>query len=107
MTPAETSVLSAQPRVSRKGGIVWFLLSVGFVVGSVYNFIPVSFPAFRSQFGASQEQMGRTQLLFFGSGLMASIFGGWFIGRLGLRRAVMAVLLFLGAGLMLIGSAPN
>jgi len=87
--------------------ILWFILCLGFVWASVYNILPVSFPGFREVFGASIEQLGRTQLLFFFGGLMLTAVGGYFMERLGLGRAAAATALLVSTSLVLIGSASS
>jgi MFS family permease len=87
--------------------VLAFILCLGFVWAAVYNFLPVSFPAFKEVFGATVEQLGRTQLLFFFGGLMFTVVGGYFIERLGLRRAATVTALLLSTSLVVIGSAAG
>jgi fucose permease len=85
----------------------WFIISLGFIWALVYNLLPVSFPAFKEVFGATTEQMGRSQLLFFVGGLIYTIVGGVFIDRLGPRRAAVATVLLVAASLAIMGSAAT
>jgi fucose permease len=94
-------------RPLRNDPIFWLVLALGCGYGAVFNFVPVTFPVFRRVFDSSLEQMGRTQVLFFASFLLFSIGGGWFIGRLGLRRAAAASVAIIAAGLAAIGSAQG
>jgi MFS family permease len=87
--------------------ILWFALALGLLEGSLFNFLPVSFPVFRHFFGATFEQLGRIQLLFFASGMLLSVGGGWLVGRLGLHAAAIIATLFVILGLLGIGNAPN
>jgi len=99
---------SAPPsRLLYRDPLFWLVLALGFGYGAVFNFIPVTFPVFRRAFGSTLEEMGRTQLLFFASFLLFSIGGGWFIGRLGLRRAAAVSVGIIAAGLAVIGSAQG
>jgi MFS family permease len=87
--------------------VLWFILCLGFFWASVYNILPVSFPAFKEVFGATTEQMGRTQLFFFAGGLMFTAVGGYFIERLGSGRAAAATALLTSLSLFVIGSASG
>ncbi|MFN7992712.1 MAG: MFS transporter [Bryobacteraceae bacterium] len=86
---------------------LWFVLAAAFAYGAVFNVLPVMFPAFRSEFGANFEELGRTQLLFFISSLLVSALGGWFIGRAGFRRAAAGSIALLAVGLLTIAAAPR
>jgi MFS family permease len=83
------------------------ILCLGFVWASVYNILPVSFPAFKKVFEATIEQLGRTQLLFFVGGLMFTAVGGQFIERLGLGRAAAITTVLVSMSLVVIGSAAG
>lgn len=72
--------------------ILPFVLALGFFEGAIYNFLPITFPAFAHQFGLTLEQLGRVPLVFFLSTIVFSFGGGWLIARLGLRRAAVAIL---------------
>src|SRR5579872_1318386 len=85
----------------------WFVVALSFASGAVFNYLPVSFPVFRQHFGSNLEEMGRSQLLFFISGLVISIVGGWFVGRLGLRRASVSSLACLAVALLIRGIARS
>jgi MFS family permease len=87
--------------------MLWLILCLGFVWASVFNILPVSFPAFREAFGATTEQLGRTELLFFLGGLMFTAVGGYFIERLGLKRAAAVAALFTSSSLVVIGTAAG
>jgi MFS family permease len=94
-------------RVIWKDPIFWFVIALGLGYGSVYNFLPISFPIFKEVFGATLDQMGRSQFLFFIAGLVFSFVGGPIIGFLGLKRSVIAASLLTGLALVLIGMAPG
>lgn len=86
--------------------VFWFVLALGLVFGAAFNILPVSFPVFKTAFQSSLEQMGRTQLLFFISGILFSLIGGWLIDRCGLRRSSVLALLLLATAVLMIGGAP-
>jgi fucose permease len=85
--------------------IFWFVMVLVVIYSGVYNCLPVTFPVFKRAFGTSLEQMGRTQSLFFISGILFSFCGGWIIGRMGLKRSLMTALLGIAAALSIIGGA--
>lgn len=87
--------------------ILWFVLALVFVYSGVYNCLPVTFPIFKRVFGTSLEQMGQSQSIFFLSGVLFSPMGGWFIGLIGLDRALRTVLLAVAVALCLIGGASG
>ncbi len=87
--------------------ILLFVLALGFFEGAVYNFLPITFPAFERQFGIGLEKLGRLPLMFFVCTILFSLGGGWIIGRLGLRRASMAVLGLAACSFLTIGAAPG
>jgi MFS family permease len=99
--------VSSAPKSLWSREIYWFVISLGFIWALVYNILPVSFPAFRNVFGATTEQMGRSQLLYFIGGLIYTAVGGVFIDRLGLRWAAIVTVLSVAATLAIIGSAPG
>jgi len=68
---------------------------------------PVTFPIFGRVFGTSLEQMGQGQSVFFFSGIVFSLCGGWMIGRMGHIRGLILVLLAISASLTLIGTASG
>lgn len=88
-----------------KDQVFWLVVAQGFVFGAVFNFAPVTFPVFRRAFHANPEQLGRIQLVWFMGALGFGLVGGWFVRRLGARKAAATILLLLAAGLTLIGSA--
>jgi len=83
----------------------WFILTLNFAWAAVYNFLPVTFPVFRRFFHASFEELGRSQFLFFIAGLFFSVIGGWFVDRLGLKRATVVTLVCLACSVAFIGAA--
>src|SRR5579863_5765277 len=99
--------VAASRKTIWKDQIFWFILALNFAFGAVFNFLPVTFPLFKRSFGSSLEELGRTQFLFFLAGLLFSLCGGWFVDRLGLKRAAVATLLCLTAALAMVGSAWN
>jgi fucose permease len=90
-----------------KDPIFWFTLALVFVFGASFNFLPVTFPVFEQVFGATLEQLGRIQVLFYVSWLLLSMGGGWLIGQVGLKRAAIATLACLMLALVMIGSAER
>ena len=86
---------------------LWFVLVLVFINAGVYNFLPITFPVFREFFSANLEQMGQSQSLFFISGIVFSVIGGWIIGSMGLRRALVGALLAVAAAMSVIGSAAG
>lgn len=98
-------VLDVQP--IWKDPLIWFLLGLYFVSTSIMNFLPVTFPIFKRVFGSTLEQMGRIQVCYYGSAVVFTIGGGWFVGRMGYRRAIAIALAVIAASLVLIGSAQT
>lgn len=100
---------SATPQTSSvwKDPLFWFVMALGFGYGVVFNFLPVTFPVFKREFGATLEQMGQSQFLFSISSLVFSVIGGWMIARLGLKRAAIAGLFLAGGALLAIGDARS
>src|SRR5579864_9328449 len=92
MANADALPVDADASPVWKDPVFWFLIALGLGYGSVFNFLVVSFPVFRREFGATLEQMGRSQFFYFGSSLLFSLVGGALIGRLGLRRSAMFAL---------------
>lgn len=84
-----------------------FLVSMGGVLGLSVPFLPPLFPAFQATFGASYEQLGRTQLIMFLSGLAFSVVGGRISAIFGYRRTIVLVLSVEAAGLVLVAIAPS
>lgn len=99
------SAIATVPRRNRQ--LLWFVLVLGFLEGAVINFLPVTFPIFKNVFGATLEEMGRTQALFFSSSLIFSAIGGWCIGRLGVRLVATTSVLILALALSAIGGVPS
>lgn len=104
-----TSIPRPRPGASStwRDPIFWFVMALVFVYSGVYNCLPVSFPIFKRVFGSSLEQMGRSQSVFFISGVVFSFCGGWIIGRMGLKRSLIAALLAMAATLSIIGGATR
>ena len=88
-----------------KDPVFWFVIVLGVGYGAVYNILPVSFPVFFREFGASLGQMGHVQSIFFISCLVFSVVGGPAIAAYGLKRSAMAALALAGAVLVVIGGA--
>ncbi len=88
-------------------GLFWYVMFLGLLFGAAVNFMPPLFPAFKSAFGASYEQLGRSQLVFFVGGLAFSVGGGWFSGVIGLRRASAAAITVVGLGILLLAQADS
>lgn len=107
MTKAETLPADWKARSVWSDPVFWFVIALGLGYGSVYNILPTSFPIFRREFGATLEQMGRSQLLFFSSGLLFSLVGGAMVGHIGLRRSAMVGLSIAGAALLFITTAAK
>ncbi len=90
-----------------KDPIFWFVIALGVGYGAVYNILPVTFPIFRREFGASLEQMGHSQSLFFIASLFFSLIAGPTIAILGLKRAALVALTVAASALLVIGSAHH
>lgn len=85
----------------------WYVNALGFALGGTFNYLPLTFPVFESEFGATLEQKGRTQLIYFASALLIAAVGGWTIQKMGLKRAAIVSVLLLAVGLGAIGIAPS
>ena len=85
--------------------VFWFVIAIGVGYGSVYNFLPASFPVFTSTFGCSLAQLGQVQLLFFLSSLGFSLVGGPLVARLGLKRSVIVAFAVAAIAILLIAAA--
>jgi MFS family permease len=82
-------------------------LSLSFAVGATINSLASSLLVFQKAFGASNEVLGRIQLLFFAGGGMIVVAGGWITERLGEKKAAIAALCCLCAGSLLVASARS
>ena len=65
----------------------WFVLCLGFVWASVYNILPVSFPAFKGVFEATTEHGEESAPFLRGRADVYQL--GWFIERLGFGRLLL------------------
>jgi MFS transporter, FSR family, fosmidomycin resistance protein len=90
-----------------KDPLIWFVLGLYFISTAIMNFLPVTFPVFRRVFGSTLEQLGRIQVCYYGSAVVFTLGGGWFVGRLGYRRAIAVALAVIAASLVTIGSAQS
>ena len=90
-----------------KDPLIWFVLGVIFVSSSIMNYLPVTFPVFRRVFGVNLEQMGRIQVCYYGSAVVYTLGGGWWVGRVGYGRAMAIAFVVIAASLSVIGSAPS
>src|SRR5581483_1720918 len=87
--------------------LLLFLMALAVIDGGVFNFVPVTFPAFSREFGVGLEQMGRSQFFLFAATLTFSVIGGWFVTALGTRRAAAAALSGLAAAFLGIATGSN
>ena len=90
-----------------KDPLVWFVLATYFLSTSIMNFMPVTFPIFRRVFNATLEQMGRIQMCYYISAVAFTFGGGWFMGRVGYKRAIAIALIVIASSLVLIGTAQS
>ena len=104
-TEAPSPTLGVQP--IWKDPLIWFVLGLYFISTAIMNFLPVTFPIFRRVFGSTLEQLGRIQVCYYGSAVVFTIGGGWFVGRLGYRRAIVVALAVIAASLVIVGSAQS
>ena len=102
-----TTTQPATARTIWRDKLFWFMLTLFFVGGLVFNVLPVGFPVFKQVFAATPEKLGLVQCAFFTGGVLFSVVGGWLIGRWGLRVAVTVALGLLTAALLIISEAPN
>ncbi len=107
MIKENTQALESEANSVWTDSVFWFVMVLGLGYGAVFNFLPASFPIFKREFGATLEQMGQSQFLYFVSSLVFSLIGGAMIGRLGLKRSAMVALSIAGAALILIGGASK
>lgn len=103
MTENKSSPVVAEP--IWKDPFFWFVIAVGFGYGFVRNFLPTTFPILRHELGATLEQLGRTEFLFYLSSVLIGVLGGPVIAWLGLKRTCVAALAVAGSSLLLIGLA--
>jgi MFS family permease len=103
MTENESSPVAAEP--IWKDPLFWFLIAVGLAYGGVRNFLPTTFPILRHELGATLEQLGRAEFLFYLSSVLIGVLGGPVIAWLGLKRTCAAALAVAGLSLLLIGLA--
>ncbi|MGH9511423.1 MAG: MFS transporter [Terriglobales bacterium] len=82
-------------------------MALGLADGGVRNFVPATFPIFHREMGASLEQMGKTQFLFYLSSLIFAVVGGSLLARAGLRRSAVVALTLAAISLLLIGHTHN
>ncbi len=87
--------------------MIWFILGLYFVSTCIVSFLPVTFPIFKKVFGSTLEQLGRIQVCYYGSAVVFTLGGGWFVNRMGYRRATAIALADIAASLVLIGSAQS
>ena len=90
-----------------KDSLIWFILGIYFFSTSIMNFLPVTFPIFRRVFGSTLEQMGRIQMCYYGSALVFTLGGGWFVGRFGYKRSIAMALMVIASALVVIGTAQS
>ncbi len=103
---APSGAASAAPSMW-KDPLILFILGVFVVSSSIANFMPVTFPIFRRVFGATLEQLGRIQLCYYGSAVIFTFGGGWFVGRFGYKRSIAIALMVIASALVLIGTAQS
>jgi DHA1 family bicyclomycin/chloramphenicol resistance-like MFS transporter len=88
-----------------KDPALWFVLALGFAFGSVYNVLPVTFPAFRGDFHVGVQQLAFTQTVFFCSALAVSVLAGFLTDQLGLRGVAVFALASVVVGLLVMGNS--
>jgi MFS family permease len=103
----EAQVLESVDLPIWKDSVFWFVIALGVGYGAVYNFLPVSFPAFVRQFGCSLAQMGQLQFVFFLSGLGFSLVGGSLISLVGLKRSAILAFSLAALSLLLISKSRH
>ncbi len=103
MTENKSSPVVTEP--IWKDPFFWFVIAIGFGYGFVRNFLPTTFPILRHELGATLEQLGRTEFLFYLSSVLIGVLGGPVIAWLGLKRTCVAALAVAGSSLLLIGLA--
>jgi MFS family permease len=103
MPKTEVSPAASEPIL--KDPIFWFVIAAGLGYGGVRNFLPTTFPLLRRELGATLEQMGQTEFLFYLSSILIGILGGPVLALMGLKRTAMAALGLASVSLLLIGLA--
>jgi MFS family permease len=105
MTKPEVSAVGSEP--IWKDPLFWFVIAAGLGYGGVRNFLPTTFPILRHELGATLEQLGKTEFLFYLSSVLIGALGGPVLALLGLKRTAMAALGLAGVSLLLIGLAKR
>jgi MFS family permease len=105
MTKTEVSPVASEP--IWKDPLFWFVMAAGLGYGGVRNFLPTTFPILRHELGATLEQLGKTEFLFYLSSVLIGVLGGPVLALLGLKRTAMAALGLAGVSLLLIGLAKK
>src|ERR1700723_1642348 len=103
MTKTELSPAGSEP--VWKDPLFWFVIAVGLGYGGVRNFLPTTFPILRHELGATLEQLGKTEFLFYLSSVLIGVLGGSVLGLFGLKRTAATALGLAGVSLLLIGPA--
>jgi MFS family permease len=105
MTGTELSPATSEP--VWKDPLFWFVIAVGLGYGGVRNFLPTTFPIFRHELGATLEQLGKTEFLFYLSSVLIGVLGGSVLGLLGLKQTAAIALGLAGVSLLLVGLAKG
>jgi MFS family permease len=103
MSRTETPGVRASP--IWKDPLFWFIIAVGLGYGSVRNFLPTTFPILRREMGATLENMGQAEFLFYLSSVLIGMLGGPVLAVLGLKRAAIGALTLSSLSLLVMGSA--
>lgn len=103
MIKTEVSPAASEPILTDP--IFWFVIAAGLGYGGVRNFLPTTFPILRRELGATLEQMGQTEFLFYLSSILIGVLGGPVLALMGLKRTAMAALGLASVSLLLIGLA--
>jgi MFS family permease len=86
---------------------LFICLLLSFAVGASINSLGSSNLAFQRAFGASNEVLGRIQMLFFIGGGAIVVAGGWLTERLGEKKAAGLALTCLTLGSLAVASATS